>query len=276
MITCLRRANPNCDKISITTYDCKPFMVKCGSSLTSDIFSVSVEYECDGHSLTEFFVCKVPYLRQFYATVKEVGYYDKEMYMYETVIPKLMDISPLSVVPRYYFTAQSDVLVLEDLSKRGYFLADQVLWNFEQSVLLLEELARFHAASVKLHQENPAMVEAASRVTLFREGLIARALKCVYPRLLAYLQVENVSCLVLQNFANYEEKINEDGIWMICNRVCDFNALIHCNLKANNVLLKNNGEKPVSVKILDYQTCVWHSPALDLLGNRGLRCFRKA
>lgn len=240
-------------------------MVKSGSSFTSDIFSVSVEYKCDGHSLTEFLVCKVPYLRQFYASMKEVGYYDQETYMYETVIPKLMEISPLSVTPKHYITTKSDVLVLEDLTKQGYYLADQVLWNFNQSVLLLEELARFHAASVKLHLENPAIVEAASRVTLFRKSLIARTMKCVYPRLLACLQAEKVDPLVLESFASYEQEINEGDIWTICNRVCDFKALNHCNLKANNILLKNDGDTPVSVKILDYQTCVWNSPAFDLL-----------
>lgn len=265
LLTCLRRRNPEADGIRIKKYECKQRTFKAGSNYTSNIFGISVEYECDGNLVTEFMVAKVPYLSKMYAYSKISGLYYKETFMYENIIPKLMNLSTLSAVPKHYFTTESDVLLLEDLTKQGYFLADEMPWNFERSVLLLEELAKFHAASVKLNLEDPAVVKKASRVTFFTDDFVAKSMNCVYPRLVACLQAEEVDPSVLENFASYEEKINEGDIWLISDRVCNFNALVHGNLKANNILLKNDGNKLVSAKIVDYQTCVWNSPALDLL-----------
>ncbi|KAK7571138.1 hypothetical protein V9T40_014742 [Parthenolecanium corni] len=265
LLACLRRGNPKADQIAIKKYDCKPRTFKDGSSYTSNMFSVSVEYECDGKLFTQFMVCKVPYLCELYASCRKAGFYDKETIMYETVIPKLMEILPLSTVPKHYFTTESDVLMLEDLTEQGYCLADQVQWNLERCVLLLEQLARFHAASVKLNREDAAVVEVASRVTFLTDEVITKFMKCVYPYLLASLQAEKVDSSVLLNFASYEKKINEGNIWAISKRVNDFNALIHGNLKANNIFLKNESNRSVAVKLVDYQTCMWNSPALDLL-----------
>lgn len=275
LLKCLRIANPN-GKISVKTFECHQLTLPLGNTFTSELFRVSVKYECDGSHREEFLVFKVPYVHKCFEFLKNSGVYDKETYMYSVVLPTLMEITPLSVVPRHLYTTESHVglLVLEDLSKQGYFLEGETFWNFEQCLLLVEGLAKFHAASVKLNQVQPTLLEAASAETFFSKHLLCNTMKVTYPYYLAALSAKGVNSRVIENFARYEEQINQSDICRVSNRVRDFCALLHGDLKASNLLLKNDDwEQPVSVKIIDYQMCRWNSPVLD--DERGLRSVRR-
>lgn len=265
LVKCLRRANPRSSEVLIKRYDYKPYSITPGSNYTSEIYSVFVEFECDGTIQEEYMVFKVPYVHRLYNQMQKAGVYERENYMYNTIVPKLMEISSLSMLPKHYCITESQVLVLEDLTKGGYFLKDQVQWDLEPSVLLLKELAKFHAASVKLHQLHPSVLEPASTATLFREDVVIAIKNRVYPYLMEILKAENVNVRVLQKFAEYKEKIDYNSIYQIPDRVQNFGVLNHGNLKSNNLLLKNNPSGSDSLKIIDYQTYFWDSPIFDLL-----------
>lgn len=264
LVKCLRRANPKSNEILIKKYEHKPYSITPGSNYTSEIYSVFVEFECDGKTQEEYMVFKVPYVHRLYNQMQKAGVYEKENYMYNTIVPKLTEISTLSMLPKHYYITESQVLVLEDLTKGGYFLKDQTQWDLEPSILLLNELAKFHGASVKLYQLHPSVLEPASTVTLFREDVVVAIKNRVYPYLLEILKAENICPRVLEKFAEYKEKIDYNSIYSI-NRAQDFRVLNHGNLKSNNLLLKNNPDGSDSLKIIDYQTYFWHSPIFDLL-----------
>lgn len=265
LVKCLRQAYPNSGEILIKKFDYKPSAITPGSNYTSEIFSVSVEFECDGKLQEEFIIFKVPYIHKLYKQMKKAGFYEKENHMYSSIIPKLQEISSLSMLPKHYMITELHVLALEDLTKRGYLLKDEVQWNLKQSVLLLSELAKFHAASVKLHQKNPSLLKPASGATLFREDVVVAIKNRVYPYLMPILKAEKVNERVIQKFAEYNHQIDHKSIFEIANRLRQFQVLNHGNLKSNNLLLKYESGRPVSIKIIDYQTYFWHSPIFDLL-----------
>lgn len=71
---------------------------------------------------------------------------------------------------------------------------------------------------------------------------------------------------MLSSFASYEEKISRSNLCKITNPFHEFNVLNHSNLKVPNILFKDDETgAPISVKLLDFQTCRWNSPALDLI-----------
>lgn len=266
LVKCLRQVHPNCREILVKKYDCEPCAMTPGTNYTSDIFDVSVEFECDGRRLTEFMIFKVPYVHKLYKRMLRVGVNEKETHMYTVIVPKLMEISAtLSALPKHYLLTESHVLVLENLTRSGYRLADKHLWNVDECAVLLEELAKLHAASVKLRQQHPSTLEPASIVTLFREDVVVPTVDTVYPYLMAILKAEDTSVSVLRKLARYKEQINHVSIYEMAHRVRDFSVLVHGNLKANNVLLKyDDSGRPIAAKILDYQTYLWKSPIFDL------------
>lgn len=265
LIKCLHRANPKSSEILIKEYDYKPYSITPGSNYTSEIYSVFVEFECDGKTQEEFMVFKVPYVHKLYNQMQKAGVYEKENYMYNTIVPKLMEIASLSMLPKHYYVTESQILVLEDLTKAGYILEDQKQWKLEPSVLLLNELAKFHAASVKLRQLHPSVLEPAPTPTLFREEVVVAIKNRVYPYLVEILKAENMDQRVLEKFAEYKEKIDFNSICQIPNRKHNFGVLNHGNLKSNNLLLKKNFSGLNSLKIIDYQTYFWDSPIFDFL-----------
>lgn len=266
LLKCLRSANPN-NKICVETYECHHLELPLSNTaISSEMFRVSVAYECDGSRREEFLVFKVPEMHKCFEYLKNSGVYEKETYMYAVVLPKLLEIAGLSTVPRHLYTSESHVLVLEDLSKQGYYLEGETFWTLDQCLLLVEGLAKFHAASVKLNQTQPKLLDAATSETFFAKQLLYTTMKVTYPYYQAALSARGVDSRVLDNFAGYEELINGGDICRVSDRVRNFCVLLHGDLKAANLLLKNDDwELPVSLKVIDYQMCRWNSPVLDLL-----------
>ncbi|RZF36276.1 hypothetical protein LSTR_LSTR006781 [Laodelphax striatellus] len=135
--------------------------VKCdipkGSNNVCDVVRVSVTYLVDnkpGYTTTSL-IMKIPKTGGMSEYILKLGVIKQEQDMFRLVIPRLVAIS--SDAGENHFTCDSywpspafNVVVLEDLSARGFVMANrQALLNYEEAVLVLKTVARFHAASYK-------------------------------------------------------------------------------------------------------------------------------
>lgn len=189
---CLSRSHPHA-AITIEDHKFSQYDVEPGTNNTSEIFGVSVEYHVDGELLKEFLVFKVPFLSANFESLRPTGLYEQETYMYAAILPEMAKIVELRMVPRYYCTTASNVLVLEDLCSQGYYLVDRSAASFEQSALVFESLAEFHACSVKFDRLHPNKLSPVANETLYTKTLIDDTLKLTVPVLLKALQGDQQS-----------------------------------------------------------------------------------
>ncbi|RZF45689.1 hypothetical protein LSTR_LSTR014452, partial [Laodelphax striatellus] len=222
---------------------------------------------------------KIPKTGGMSEYILKLGVIKQEQDMFRLVIPRLVAIS--SDAGENHFTCDSywpspafNVVVLEDLSARGFVMANrQALLNYEEAVLVLKTVARFHAASYKLHLEDPTLVESFKEVLLNDQTMQERP-----------LYVNNTFQVAADEFQTraetrrYADKFTKyiDRSWSVIADLMkpkkddadSFNVLNHGDLWCTNILFKydNNSENqhPTDVRLIDLQIPRYNSPALDL------------
>lgn len=80
--------------------------------------------------------------------------------MYKIVLPRSNQYLDKSLAPAHLYSTDSNILVLEDLTARGYKSEEKLpLLNFSDARDTLKVLAHFHAASQKLHGKDPDILK---------------------------------------------------------------------------------------------------------------------
>lgn len=87
--------------------------------------------------------------------LKEMAFYGKIAPKYKDALARLNDTDQLVAEP-YGVCSMHNAILLEDLSIKGYDIAPAVRGlNFNQTKLVLEKIAKFHAINAVLQQEDP-------------------------------------------------------------------------------------------------------------------------
>lgn len=88
--------------------------------------------------------------------------YDKELEMYDTILPKVNDALNISGIPENIFANtvyccyKKKAIIFEDLSLRGYRMPKRSNGlDLEHSKILLRNLAIFHASCSHIRELNP-------------------------------------------------------------------------------------------------------------------------
>lgn len=192
MLKCLRNVYPN-SSLALTSYQSEKVVFEPGSNYTSEILRACVQFECDQVAMEEFLLFKLTFIDDRSEELGTQAIFIKESYLYETIFSKMPAITKHLSVPKYYYTIpESKVLVLEDLTKSGYYMIGQetVGLNFEQSVRVLQELGKFHAFSVKFNRLYPAEMEPVIKETFYTRPLAEWVTKRLLPMMLQVLRGE--------------------------------------------------------------------------------------
>lgn len=135
--------------------------------------------------------------------------------------------------------------------------------NLETTKIILKDLAEFHAVPVALKLKKPKV---------FEEN-VKKYMACFYPPLppvdksypnsivMAILS-ENPVCAKL--IPKVEKSLKHDRVYNNNFRE-PFASISHQDLWVNNFMVKDDGQKVVSNKFVDFQTCTYDSPVRDLL-----------
>ncbi|XP_065209793.1 uncharacterized protein LOC135838134 [Planococcus citri] len=235
-------------------------------------------------SREKIFIIKDPTKAPLYAYVKNFGWYDNEVTMYDRVFPQMLQqLAPELdhdehsyeyeyFTPRqYYFDDETQLLVLQDLSQSGYKCADRVQkLDLEHCIYAVRSLAKLHALSVKL-ETTVGLPESVKRNAIFSadrasdltailaQGIatftdcVPQHLKQLYPNVIADFTQLSAEKLI---------RANDD-----CWRNTRFRVLNHGDFNVNNIMYKYDESLGLvkNVKLIDFQLSHWNGPANDLL-----------
>jgi hypothetical protein len=193
--------------------------------------------------------------------------------MYSTIIPSLVTMHPdhpLSMFSKSYHTSD-DLIVLDDLESLGYRLGDHKAGlNAAHCKLVFAELGRFHAATYVLSNSDSTDTSDAFKEAC-RELQFTKERSSIYDEHFVELATKTIEIIrKTPETSRYAKRIENilnntyDHLLTFLKPREPFSTLTHGELWTNNMMFKYSEDEPVSVKFLDFQTCRYGSPALDI------------
>ncbi|KAI4499224.1 hypothetical protein M0802_005807 [Mischocyttarus mexicanus] len=267
----------NDDSIQVIGIFSKPATAK-GDNYTSDMYRVSIDItsEKGDRKVTkkESFIVKAAPSGDTLQRrlVEESKIFNTEMSIMMDLLKKMNNlVGPTHILSAETFYVKKEYpefLVIEDLATRGFRMTDrQAGLDLAHSMLTIQGLARFHASSLAVCEKEPYYK------TLYQHGLFYEEQS---PQLSSFftLGTKTLATLVKEwpNFEKYAEKIDKiwDKIYNETSKVSkfredEFNVINHGDAWINNMLYRYDEEgKPIDHTFVDFQMCVYGSPALDL------------
>lgn len=175
----------------------------------------------------------------------------------------------LSAKALYVQSENPTLLVIEDLAPLGFRMACRLSGlDLDHTVLALRGLARFHAASVAICEKEPKQKEMYSR-GIFSDthppemkSFFIMSVKTLADEITNWPEVKKYS----EKIAKLTDHIYQIGIDAAKPSEDEFNVINHGDFWVNNMLFKyDNDDKPTDHIFVDFQVCVYTSPAIDLL-----------
>ncbi|EDS34996.1 conserved hypothetical protein [Culex quinquefasciatus] len=141
---------------------------KKGDNYASEMYRVIIEYEMDGkrHKCTR--IMKVIPSGDIQRKVMEKNnIFPREIAVYRDILPRISKLlqsiaDPVQISPVCTYTTDDPktMLVFEDIKEREYQMVDRRIGlNLEQTKLVLRKLAKLHAGSAVVYQEDPEVME---------------------------------------------------------------------------------------------------------------------
>lgn len=193
--------------------------------------------------------------------------------MYSTVIPSMIAMlldDPLTMFPWSYHTSK-DLIVLGDLRSCGYSTGDhRAGLDAAHCKLVFAELGRFHAAAYVLNKSDSTDTANALK-EVSREVQFTKERSSIYEEHLAQL-ASNTTDIIRKNpkasrYAKQVERILSNTYHHLLTFLKPrepFSTLTHGDLWTKNIMFCYSEDEPVFAKFLDFQTCRYGSPALDI------------
>ncbi|XP_063974197.1 uncharacterized protein LOC135160947 [Diachasmimorpha longicaudata] len=203
--------------------------------------------------------------------IRDMCLFDTERRVLE-ILPKMEELVGKRLGPKLYYSSDNpDSIVMEDLATRGFRNKNRKMgFNEVEMFLVLESIADFHAASVFMNEQNP------NSMSTFSKGFFSTSLSKSVMTFVAQC-VESIGVGVGdwedQKFALISEKLKKKSREIVQKLLlayqCDedeLRVLNHGDMWNNNIMFKNDESgEPLEAYFVDYQMCVWTSPAIDLL-----------
>lgn len=251
----------------VADFEVKPIGGK-NDNFTSNLFGVVVQLK--SNEKEHLFVKKMLDTKGDGQSVRETSMFDREIHMYSVVLPKLSALLEKAIpgcepiAPRYVFSSPG-VLVLEDLSASGFRMLDRLKrLDLHHSLLVMQVLARFQAASVVLNQQEPECFEPYDHQIYVEPAMI----QSLGPFLTMMTQLLADEIINWPGYGErYSKKIRDMSGRMIqlvaeaARRKEDrFNVLTHDDLWINNIMFR----PPDGVRFIDFQMPYYSSIGNDL------------
>ncbi|KAJ9595289.1 hypothetical protein L9F63_027327 [Diploptera punctata] len=236
----------NRDDISIIKYDVTTADVKGGGYL-SVLHRVTVQYTVNNlHPITLSLIIKSQPTDHFQIEFsKNVNAFLKEITMYEKILP-----------------------AMNHLKKSGFSLLDRrERLDFEQSLLVIRSIAKFHALSIVLHREDPKIMET------FSEGhytkLMNSTVESFHNQTFDALIFNVEKWEGLGRFVNKLDKLASKATDVMVEQTKpkegEVSVLNHGDIWINNIMFKIvSNDKVEDVRFFDFQLARFTSPAIDL------------
>uniref|UniRef100_A0A182XXH1 CHK kinase-like domain-containing protein n=1 Tax=Anopheles stephensi TaxID=30069 RepID=A0A182XXH1_ANOST len=163
----------------------------------------------------------------------------------------------------------ADVLVLEDLLHNGNNRMADRRAGLDQhhTELVLEQLAKFHAASVVYVEQGNVLSDNFKGATVV-ESMKQMGKQIFQPMLDGLIEfMANWDFVPADHYADLKDLAKtafDELATIIIAREDRFNVLNHGDLWTNNMMFSTDANRPTEVTLLDFQMCCWASPVIDL------------
>ncbi|XP_048004564.1 uncharacterized protein LOC125240624 isoform X2 [Leguminivora glycinivorella] len=206
---------------------------------------------------------------------RSAEFFKNEINFYEKVLPELLQLQNSKEFSgsfdnhvRLCFThcdGEYDMICLQDIRTEGFKTKEII--DLEHGKLILKTLARFHALSFALKDENPDKYkEICKEITeTYYDGKFWSWYKKLWS------QICSVAINAVESeYPNsiYVKKIREFAVPKrfkdLTKAVKDNKVILHGDCRASNYMFKYIDDVPVDVKMVDFQQVRCASPVLDV------------
>lgn len=205
--------------------------------------------------------------------VKNYKLFDKEMIMFEEILPKYQKIlgtdEPAMCPESIKMDWDNMTLVMEDLNESNFVVADRKKGvDMAHVKLVMEHLAKYHACSMVLADQ-----EGAEKFKEFHTHIVNDAsleAKDHFKRLFRDLYEEIKTWAGYEKYGEKLEKIHHIFFQQEVNLYRDcrskIKVVIHGDLWVSNFMFRYDSKNnPVAVKFIDLQIAYYGSPIFDLI-----------
>uniref|UniRef100_A0A1Y9H2X5 CHK kinase-like domain-containing protein n=1 Tax=Anopheles dirus TaxID=7168 RepID=A0A1Y9H2X5_9DIPT len=196
-------------------------------------------------------------------------FFGKEIRMYTEVLPEMArlmgSIGEEYKHPKLVYSSKAahTIIILEDISFQGWKMAG-LIKSFEELQPTIDAIAKFHAASVVMQQNDPQFTSQ-YRCTIPETFRTMRSMTDGCFRSFRNFLRENAD---LTEFVvpvdNFHQTIDESVRDAYATSGACANVLIHGDFHFKNLLHLQAGGKIVDTMFIDYQMCSWSSQVVDL------------
>ncbi|XP_063225228.1 uncharacterized protein LOC134532593 [Bacillus rossius redtenbacheri] len=266
----LRRAEDD-PALTVDGVEVRPASAQ-GDNYASDLRKVEVDYRDGGggrrrRSLVVKTPPELPVMRRF---VAELRLFQKEVFAYSRLLPALRTLTSCPPVTPAYLPADTpDIVVLEDVSSRGFKMADRKTGlDLAHCRLALRALAAFHGLSAELVRRDPAVIEHLPELVhnTGRRETQMRFIPNTYDSLADIVETWPGYERFAGEIRRRRDTVVEDLERLVVPSEDGFNVVNHGDFWVNNMLFRYSEDagRPEEVCLIDFQILRYGSPALDL------------
>lgn len=232
-----------------------------GDGFLSTLLRAHVEFEHNSEQKLETFVLKLSGTCEFANTKIGVNGFDvqnKEMLFLELIAPQiekqLMKIDEHeNLIPEVIAVdRRKETIIFEDLKSKDFQMVDRMTGLDEAHTLLaLKKLAKFHAASLIIHQKHPKAFE------LFDTGMFSRkidgfndAFVSIYEILIEEIEKWDECDEYVEKLKKLQPSLIEAALICFDNDQSDLLVLNHGDLWTNNLMFSYGDNDEVTEGIL--------------------------
>lgn len=253
------------DEIKVEDYQVTA-AVGAGDNYLSILYKTAVQFRTSGSDEQQerhLMIKGEPTSKILLEMIEDMGVFRKEITMYGQCLPAmhkaLREYFPEDtpyVAPDSYKCYRENTLVMEDLGESGYKMANrQNQLDFDHCAATLRTLARFHALSVKVKEEDPELIESVTSEFYVEENRekMAQFLEAVFPVLAQVVEKWGDRARFAPFLRDFGEFIWEKLIYLV-RKSENFNVLNHGDMWVNNIMFKYTEDNVVeNAKLVDFQ-----------------------
>ncbi|ALC47124.1 CG13659, partial [Drosophila busckii] len=203
----------------------------------------------------------------------EVGMYTKVLPMFEEILRKVGDETRLSVACLYHSLEPRKVLIFEDLLPDGYTVIRDRSATIDELKAAYSKLAKWHAASFKLQDENPDFLKEYSyglmaMPNLLEDQFMKSGMRLFIhfldktPELAKYKSYfESIETIYIDRFSKVLEE------YRVNRQAGGYYVLSHGDFHLRNMLFKHNktNQQLEDCMLVDFQICNLCPITIDLI-----------
>lgn len=234
------------------------------------LMRLKLAYMCAFQKLETVVVLKCPIFGPKYLVAKKTNVYEREIFMYEKVLPGMYELwHGNNLSPKYFGATQMQSLILEDLYALGLRVVNKKLkLDFQYSMVALKTLAQFHALStefLRIYQQNDIeinyiwMQKNSIEIQLLNEHI------STYDKFLALTRTM-FKDETRRKLVDYKDKLVEELEKILMPNTTGLNVIRHGEYWSGNIMFRYNEEKKaVDSKMIDFQLSTIGTPVFDLI-----------